>query len=138
MADHGFLEDRKFATAKDIIMNKNGSSELVTIDHSTKVGEAIKLMNQKGIDQAPVVKGNEFVGSVSDSLLLRSLVENPDLKDKPVSEIMEAPFQFISSLEPIDVMSSMLSKEKKALMIRDESNRVHIITQSDLLVAMTN
>lgn len=138
MKDHGFLEDRKFATAKDIIMNKNGSSELVTIDHSTKVGEAIKLMNQKGIDQAPVVKGNEFVGSVSDSLLLRSLVENPDLKDKPVSEIMEAPFQFISSLEPIDVMSSMLSKEKKALMIRDESNRVHIITQSDLLVAMTN
>ncbi|WP_424964014.1 cystathionine beta-synthase [Ekhidna sp.] len=138
MKDHGFLEDRKFATAKDIITNKNGSSELVTIDHSTKVGEAIKLMNQKGIDQAPVVKGNEFVGSVSDSLLLRSLVENPDLKDKPVSEIMEAPFQFISSLEPIDVMSSMLSKEKKALMIRDESNKVHIITQSDLLVAMTN
>ncbi|WP_425391879.1 cystathionine beta-synthase [Ekhidna sp.] len=138
MKDHGFLEDRKFATAKDIIMNKNGSSDLVTIDHSTKVGEAIKLMNQKGIDQAPVVKGNDFVGSVSDSLLLRSLVENPDLKDKPVSEIMEAPFQFISSLEPIDVMSSMLSKEKKALMIRDESNKVHIITQSDLLVAMTN
>lgn len=138
MKDHGFLEDRKFATAQDIILNKNGSSDLVTIAHSMKVGEAIMLMNQKGIDQAPVVEGNEFVGSVSDGLLLRSLVENPDLKEKPVSEIMEAPFQFISSLEPIDVMSSMLSKEKKALMIRDESNKVHIITQSDLLIAMTN
>ena len=138
MKDHGFLEDRKFATAKDIIMSKNGSSDLVTIEKSMKVGEAIKLMNQKGIDQAPVVDGNEFVGSVSDSLLLKSLVENPELKGKPVAEIMEAPFQFISSLEPIDVMSSMLSKEKKALMIRDENNNPHIITQSDLLVAMTN
>lgn len=138
MKDHGFLEDRKFATAKDIITRKNGSSELITIDHTMKVGEAIKLMNQKGIDQAPVVEGNEFVGSVSDSLLLKSLVENPELKERPVSEIMEAPFQFISSLEPIDVMSSMLSKEKKALMIRDEYNQAHIITQSDLLIAMTN
>ena len=138
MKDHGFLEDRKFATAKDIIMSKNGSSDLVTIDQSMKVGEAIKLMNEKGIDQAPVVSGNEFVGSVSDSLLLKSLVENPELKEKPVSEIMDAPFQFISSLEPIDVMSSMLGKEKKALMIRDDNNKVHIITQSDLLVAMTN
>lgn len=138
MKDHGFLEDRKLATAKDIIMNKNGSSDLVTIDQTMKVGDAIKLMNKKGIDQAPVVDGNEFVGSVSDSLLLKSLVENPNLKEQAVSEIMEAPFQFISSLEPIDVMSSMLGKEKKALMIRDESNKVHIITQSDLLVAMTN
>lgn len=138
MKDHGFLEDRKFATAKDIIMSKNGSSDLVTIDQTVKVGEAIKLMNEKGIDQAPVVNGNEFVGSVSDSLLLKSLVENPELKEKPVSEIMDAPFQFISSLEPIDVMSSMLGKEKKALMIRDDNNKVHIITQSDLLVAMTN
>lgn len=138
MKDHGFLEDRKFATAKDIIMSKNGSSDLVTIDKSLKVGEAVKLMSQKGIDQAPVIDGNEYVGSVSDSLLLKSLVEDPVLKDKPVSEIMEAPFQFISSLEPIDVMSSMLGKEKKALMIRDENNKVHIITQSDLLVAMTN
>ncbi|WP_420315708.1 cystathionine beta-synthase [Ekhidna sp.] len=138
MKDHGFLEDRKFATAKDIIMSKNGSSNLVTIDKSLKVGEAIKLMNQKGIDQAPVVDGNDFVGSVSDSLLLKGLVENPELKEMPVSDIMEAPFQFISSLEPIDVMSSMLGKEKKALMIRDDKNQVHIITQSDLLVAMTN
>ncbi|WP_421762588.1 cystathionine beta-synthase [Ekhidna sp.] len=138
MKDHGFLEDRKFATAKDIIMSKNGSSDLVTIDQAMKVGDAIRLMNKKGIDQAPVVNGNEFVGSVSDSLLLKSLVENPKLKEQSVSEIMEAPFQFISSLEPIDVMSSMLRKEKKALMIRDESNNVHIITQSDLLVAMTN
>ena len=138
LKDHGFLEDRKFATAKDIIMSKNGSSNLVTIDQSMKVGEAIKLMTKKGIDQAPVVNGNDFVGSVSDSLLLKSLVENPELKEKSVSEIMEAPFQFISSLEPIDVMSSMLGKDKKALMIRDDNNEVHIITQSDLLVAMTN
>lgn len=138
MKDHGFLEERKFATAKDIIAHRNGSSDLVTIDQDMKVGDAIKQMNEKGIDQAPIIKGNEFVGSISDSRILKSLIESPELKDKAVSEVMDASFQFVSPHDTIDVMSSMLGKDRKALLIRDEKNQVHIITQSDLLVAMTN
>lgn len=138
MKDHGFLEERTFATAKDIVTSRNGSSALLTIDKDQKVGDAILTMNKNGIDQAPVVDGNTFVGSLSDSKILKSLVENPELKNMPVSEVMDAPFQFVSSLETIDVLSSMLGKEKKALMIRDDNNQPHIITQSDLLMAMTN
>ena len=137
MKDHGFLEERKFATAKDIIQHRNGTSELLTIDGSEKVGKAIISMNEKGIDQAPVVSGESFVGSISDSKILKSLLENPELRDKPVSEIMDSSFQFVSPHDTVDVMSSMIGKEKKALLIRDEKNSVHIITQSDLLVAMT-
>ena len=136
--DHGFLEERKFATARDIIMSKNGTSDLVTIDHNLEVGEAIKRMNQSGIDQAPVIDGNEFVGSVSDSKILNSLIENPEMKNQPVSVVMDGAFQFVSPHDTLDVMSSMLGKKAKALLVRDEANNVHIITQSDLLVAMTN
>ena len=138
MKDHGFLEERKFATARDIVASKNGSSQLMTIEQSLNVGEAIRLMNKKGIDQAPVVDGDHFVGSVSDSKILNALIESPDLKDKPVSDLMDGSFQFVSPNETIDVMSSMLGKQKKALLVRDEQHQVHIITQSDLLVAMTN
>lgn len=138
MKDHGFLEERKFATAKDIIASKNGASDLITIDHSLKVGEAIRLMNTKGIDQAPVIDGANFIGSLSDSVILNNLIEKPEMKDQPVSEIMDPAFQFVSPHDTIDVMSSMLDKKTKALLVRDEGNNVHIITQSDLLVAMTN
>ncbi|WP_436516855.1 cystathionine beta-synthase [Ekhidna sp. To15] len=138
MKDHGFLEERKFATAEDIIGSKNGSSELVTIDQNLKVGEAIKLMNKKGIDQAPVTNGDQFVGSISDSKILGSLIENPEMKDKAVAEVMDGAFQFVSPHDTLDVMSSMLGKQAKAVLVRDNHNDVHIITQSDLLVAMTN
>lgn len=138
MKDHGFLEERKFATAEDIIARKNGASELVTIDQNIKVGQAIKLMNQKGIDQAPVISGDQFVGSISDSKILGSLIENPQMKDQAVSEVMDSAFQFVSPHDTLDVMSSMLNKQAKAVLVRDHSNTVHIITQSDLLVAMTN
>ena len=138
MKDHGFLEERKFATAEDIILSKNGSSQLVTIDQNLNVGEAIKLMNQKGIDQAPITNGDHFVGSISDSKILGSLIEDPKMKDHAVSEIMDNAFQFVSPHDTLDVMSSMLDKKTKALLVRDNNNKVHIITQSDLLVAMTN
>jgi len=138
MKDHGFLEERKFATAKDIISERNGSAQLFTIDQQSKIGAAIKEMNGKGIDQAPVVNGGEFVGSISDSKILSSLIDKPELKDQTVSEVMDGGFQFVSPHETIDVMSSMLGKERKALLVRDESHQVHIITQTDLLVAMTN
>ncbi len=138
MKDHGFLEERKFATAQDIILHRNGSSTLVTIDKGMKVGEAIKTMNAKGIDQAPVVDGEHFVGSISDSKILNALIEKPEMANNSISDMMDKSFQFVSPHDTIDVMSSMLGKESKALLVRDDVNRVHIITQSDLLVAMTN
>ncbi len=138
MKDHGFLEERKFSTAKDIVLHRNGASELMAIEQSKTIGEVILFMNKKGIDQIPVLKGNEFVGSISDSKILKSLIENPELRDKPIAEIMDSSFPFVSPHDTVDVMSSMLSKDKKALLIRDASNKVHIITQSDLLVAMTD
>lgn len=137
MKDHGFIESHKYATAKDIIGARNGKSELVTIDKNLKVGDAILKMNEKGIDQAPVVDGDEFVGSLSDSKLLKSLINNPDLKDKPVEEVMDSAFQFVAMDNTLDVLSSLINKDK-GLLVRDNQNKVHIITQSDLLVAMTN
>ncbi len=138
MKDHGFLEERKFATAKDIIEQRNGASQLHTIDKNLKVGEAILKMSENSIDQAPVVDGNHFVGSLSDTKVLKSLLENPELKNHKVEEIMDPSFQFVGMDNTVDVLSSIINKERKALLVRDGDKKVHIITQSDLLVAMTN
>ncbi|MDN5200800.1 cystathionine beta-synthase [Fulvivirgaceae bacterium BMA10] len=139
MKDHGFLEQREFATAKDIISWNNGHDKLLTLDASVKIGEAIKLFNSEGISQIPIVKGkDQFVGSVSDSKVLNLLIENPEIKDKSLEEIMDAPFQFVALDSTVDVLSSLIDRENKALLVRDELNKVHIITQHDLLMAITN
>ncbi|MEQ8471889.1 MAG: cystathionine beta-synthase [Marinoscillum sp.] len=139
MKDHGFLESRKFATAKDIIESRNGSGELKTIDQHMKVGEAILTMNKFGIDQVPVVnESGDFVGSLNDTKVLKSLLENPEVKNVEVSEIMDPGFQFVGMDNTVDVLSSLISKEAHALLVRDEQNNVHIVTQSDLLMAISS
>jgi cystathionine beta-synthase len=137
MKDHGFITGQ-YASAKDIINRRNGGSKLHTISKDIKVGEAIKIMNAQGIDQIPVVDGENFVGSLTDATVLKMLIENADVRDKKVEEIMDAPFQFVGQDNTLDVLSSLINKHKKALLVRDEKNEAHIITQSDLLMAMTS
>lgn len=137
MKDHGFSESGSFATALDIIKSRKSETKMFTIESSTKIGDVIKTMNSKGIDQAPVVEGETFVGSISDAQILKSVIENPELTSQPISEVMDASFSFVAPDTTVDVMSTRLNKDCKALLVRDENNATHIITQTDLLVSLT-
>jgi cystathionine beta-synthase len=138
MKDHGFLESRDFATAKDIIHSKNGSDRLLTIEKNMKVSDAVRLLHKEGISQIPVTDEEHIVGSLTDSKILGQLIENPEIKDQPVSHLMDPPFKFVGMDNTLDVLSSLIDRENKALLVRDELNKVHIITQADLLMAMTS
>ncbi|GAB3983943.1 pyridoxal-phosphate dependent enzyme [Spirosoma terrae] len=144
MKDHGFLEDRAFKTARDIIHNKNGNatyrqSQLTTIGSGVSVGQAIQVLNRHSISQIPVVDDNShIIGSLTDSTILTRLIEDPSIKDKPVSDVMDKPFKFVGLDNTIDSLSSLIDRDNKALLVRDEKEQIHIITQADLLAAMTS
>ena len=136
MRDRGF-EEREFATAKDIIRRRNGLASLVTIDATSSVSDAISLLHKKGISQIPVRDGDQFTGSLKESNLLKILIEDPEIKNKPVREVMDQPLPFVGMDNTLDVLSSLINHDHQALLVRDERNQVHIITQQDLLLEMT-
>lgn len=136
MKDHGFIEEQEFATANDIVNSRSGQS-LFTIDHEITIGEAVHILNEKGIDQIPVVNGDDFVGSLSSTHLLQSLIGNPAIKKNKIGEIMEAPLQFVSIDETLNVISSIFNRDNRAVLVRDANQKAHIITQHDLLTALT-
>jgi len=141
MKDHGFLEDRSFKTARDIIQHKSGgaSDTLTTIRTDVSISQAIQVLNRNGISQIPVTdETDQIVGSLTDSTVLNRLIDDPTVKDHPVSEVMDKPFKFVGLDNTIDALSSLIDRDNKALLVRDEREQVHIITQADLLAAMTN
>lgn len=138
MKNHGFLETREYARAKDIIRGRDGSENLVKVEKKQQVGEVVKLLTTQGIDQVPVTEGENFVGSISVSKLLQQLIETPDLKNKVVGDVMESPLPFVAEDNTLDVLSSMLDKENRAVLVRDQNDRVHIITQHDVLMSLSN
>jgi len=137
MKDHGYIESIDFANARDIVQNRSTNGSLMTVEAHQSVDEAIRMLHSGSISQLPVTRDEEFVGSLTDSKILRQLIENPELKEQPVTQVMDPPFQFVAMDNTLDVLSSLINKDNKALLVRDEQNQVHIITQHDLLMAMT-
>lgn len=137
MKDHGFLEDREYSTATTIIAKQSGENALTTIPQESTVAEALSLMTSANISQLPVIADNEFVGSLSDTGLLSSLIDDPTIRDIAVKEIMEPPFQFVPADTTLDVLSSMISRDCQAVMVRDRQGLPRIITQHDLLESIS-
>jgi cystathionine beta-synthase len=136
MRNHGFLENKTFGTARDIISSRNGNYQLVVSHKNDKVKDAIHLMNGKSVSQIPVLEDGHVVGSITDSKLLSKIIENPELKDATVAEVMESSMKFVALDSTLDVLSSMLDKEK-AVLVRDDNHQIHIVTKHDILEAMT-
>jgi cystathionine beta-synthase len=136
MRNHGFLEDKSYGTARDIIASRNGNYSLAVSHKTDKVKDAIALMNSRSVSQIPVLEDGHVVGSITDNKLLSKIIENPELKDAEVSSVMEDSMKFVALDSTLDVLSSMVDKDK-AVLVRDDNHQIHIITKHDILEAIT-
>jgi cystathionine beta-synthase len=136
MRNHGFLEDKSYTTARNIIAARPRGYNLVVVYKYTLVKDAISLMNASSVSQIPVLEDGNVVGSITDNKLLHKIIQNPNLKDAPVSAVMEESMKFVALDSTLDVLSSMVDREK-AVLVRDESHQIHIITKHDILAAIT-
>nr|MBI1231476.1 cystathionine beta-synthase [Cytophagales bacterium] len=136
MRNHGFLEDKTYTTARNIITARPTAYNLLVVYRDTLVKEAISIMNESSVSQIPVVEDGNVVGSITDTKLLHKIIQNPSLKDATVSEVMEDSMKFVALDSTLDVLSSMVEKEK-AVLVRDDAHQIHIITKHDILAAIT-
>ena len=107
-----------------------------------KIGLTAKaVQKQLGVDQPDygilfadmaVVDGDDCVGSLSETLMARVL-EDAALLDRPVSEVMSAPFPVVDAEVPIDRLVTLLSKETPAALIREGGRLIGIVNRYDVL-----
>ncbi|WP_412468025.1 pyridoxal-phosphate dependent enzyme [Pedobacter sp. KLB.chiD] len=135
LRERGFLQDEKL-TAKSILSKKE-STEIVTLDAQKTVLEAINTIKSMNISQIPVTQQGMIVGKVAESDILSALLENPGLKSAPISEIMTATFPFVDLNTSIDKISSLINKENSAVLVEDETGKIEIITQYDIINAIS-
>ena len=136
LRERGFLQDEKL-TAKSILA-KREPQEMVTIDSEKSVLVAINTMKSLNISQIPVVQQGMVVGRITESDILNALLENPSIKSAKVSMIQTASFPFVDLNTSIDKISGLINKENSAVLVEDENGRIEIITQYDIIDAISN
>ena len=135
LRERGFLKDEKL-TAKDII-RKRGKQEIVTIDCEKSVLEAINTMKSLNISQIPVTQKGLVVGKLSEGDILNRLLENPGIRSQKVETIMTAPFPFVDLNSSIDRISALIDKDNSAVMVECADGVFEIITQYDIINAIS-
>ncbi|MES2269183.1 MAG: pyridoxal-phosphate dependent enzyme [Bacteroidota bacterium] len=135
LRDRGFIKEEKL-TARHIISKKE-NQEIVTIDCEKTVLEAINTIKSLNISQIPVTQKGMVIGKITESDILDSLIENPGIKSQPVKNISTAPFPFIDLNTSIDKISGMINKDNIAVLVEDDNGKIEIITQYDIINAIS-
>ena len=110
---------------------------MLSIDTKTPVIEAVRLLTEANVSQAPVTESGSFVGSLIDSKLLSMMIDNPDIKEQAVAEVMGKPFQIVPKDTTLDVLASIINRDNPAVLVPDGGDAMRIITQHDVLKAVT-
>ena len=132
MLSKGFI-DRTGLTARDLVAS-GLSGELLAIEGSEPVSAAVKLMSRHDFSQISITHDKRLVGSLNESHLYAELVRDPSVKDRPVESIMQQAFQFVDISTPVDLISTMITPENPAILVRDfKSDKPFIITRSDVI-----
>ena len=135
LRERGFLKDEKL-TAKSILI-KRGRQKIVTIDCEQSVLQAINTIKSLNISQIPVTQKGMIIGKITESDILSSVLENPALRSGSVKDIMTSSFPFVDLNTSIDKITSIINKDNMAVLVEDELGEIEIITQYDIINAIS-
>ncbi len=137
MKERGYLDARP-KQAMDLIASHH-DLPLVTVKGTDELSLALDKMEKFAISQLPVVNDqNEFIGSLNDHQLLNQLLKNPELTKSSISEVMQKPFPLVNQNASLEEISSQINKDCPAVLVKDLSGSVHIITKYDLIGALSH
>jgi cystathionine beta-synthase len=91
-------------------------------------------MAEHDFSQISITRDKRLVGSLNEAHLFAELVKNPAVKNDPVEEIMQPAFPFVDISTPVELLSTMISPENPAVLVRDfKTEKTFIITRSDVI-----
>jgi cystathionine beta-synthase len=138
LLQYGFIERDQPVRVDEVLEAKAGElPELISVDAHDKVRQAVDVLQEHGISQAPVVRDDtgevsSIVGSIRERELLDRVFRDPDALQADVAEVMGPPIPMVEHAEPIEVAFAELQSAPAVLVARG-SRVVGVLTRSDLL-----
>lgn len=131
MRERGYLDD-DITKAEDLIRD-HSDKPLITVRTEELVSHAIDRLRKYKISQIPVVDVDGFVGSVDETDLFRSYVEDKDIADKPIKSVMGKPYPIVKATTSIEEISKLINKDNQAVLVDLGNGKHHIITKHDII-----
>src|SRR5207249_8045424 len=91
---------------------------LISVPPTATVRQALNLMSTYNVSQLPVLDGGDGVGAVAEPVLMARALEDPATLDRPVQDVMDAPYPVVDADLPVERLTTLLSRETPAALVR--------------------
>jgi cystathionine beta-synthase len=138
MLQHGMLERPDVVRVEEVLSAKSREiPPLITVNAHDKVRQAVEILQEHSISQAPVVREesidvSQFMGSIRDRELLERVFRDPDALQSDVAEVMAAPIPMVEWDAPVEVAFGELERTP-AVVVTKSGQALGVLTRSDLL-----
>jgi cystathionine beta-synthase len=136
MQENQLLDVRRITVGDLLQRRAQGAPPLVSVTAAAAVRQALHLMASWDVSQIPVMENGECLGGLMEHSLMTRALDQPTLLDRPVREVMEAPFPVVDAAFPTDRLAPMLTRESPAALVQKDGTVIGIVSRADVLRLM--
>jgi cystathionine beta-synthase len=133
MRDNHLLDPRATRVSDMVGVKTRGLPSLLSVQAHEPVRKALGLVEQHEVTQLPVFRGEQVVGTVYDSDILKYALSDAASLDKPVEILMAEPLPVVGSDQPVAEVTRLLASRNPAVLVRENGAVVGILTRFDML-----
>ena len=133
MRDNHLLDPSSTRVAELIDNKTRGVPPLLSVQVGEPVRRALAMVQQHNITQIPVFRDGDTVGTLYDSDILKAVLEDSSVLDRPVESLMSDPLPVVPSHEPADHVTRLLTARNPAVLVRENGSVIGILTRFDML-----
>lgn len=137
MSNNNYLDSSFSVQIREVLLalGKGKEKEIFTISDRATIGEAIKIMEEKGISYLPVVENGTIKGMVSEKNLVRPVLLGEFSQSDNISLATHQNFRIVDENELLENVANALLKKEIALVTRNDK-LIDILTEIDVLQYM--
>jgi cystathionine beta-synthase len=106
---------------------------LLSVQASDPLRSALALIEQYDVNQIPVFKNGSVVGTLHDSDVLRSALQDPGVLEKAAETLMAPALPVVSGAVSVEHVTRLLATGTSAVLVERDGAVVGILTRFDLL-----
>ncbi len=132
MRDNHLLDPGSSSAGQVVDTKSRKVPQLLSVSSGAPLKAALQLIQQHEVSQIPVMRGNDVIGTLEESEILKAAMSNPAAIDRPGDAMVKDPLAIVSADEHVEQITKLLVRDPAVLVQRDGAI-IGILTRYDML-----
>jgi cystathionine beta-synthase len=116
-----------------LLAGKGSMPTLLAVQASDPIRRAVSIVQRHDISQLPVFDGDELVGTLYDSEVLKRVLADPRALEAPCRALMSDPLPVVERDTSADEVTRLMAARIPAVLVREHGAIVGVLTRFDML-----